>query len=230
MSMKPLHPMEPIEPGKLERLKRNYLVQAWLVLMLALFFGAALAGVHLELGPKIAANKTNETYVKIPEIILGSKLAEELSQQGETLIVEPHTVSVEKEQRGIVYTIYEASYPDGKLAGWVAKSSGQGYADKIELLIGFSPSVDTLTGIFILDQKETPGLGNKIITLDWRQQFSNLKTLQPIEVTKGGGSDPNQVDAITGATISSRSVTRIVNNAVADLRGPLTAMANARGK
>lgn len=223
--------MEPMKPSTLERLKHNYIFQAWLVLMLALFFGASLAGVHLKLGPKIEDNKINETREKIPEIILGSEQTEELTKSGKSLIIEPHSVSVDRDNRKIFYTIYEARYPDGKLAGWVAKASGQGYADKIELLIGFNPSIDTITGIFILDQKETPGLGNKIITVDWRQQFSNIKTVQPIEVTKSGAKDPNQIDAITGATISSRSVTRIVNTTVNDLRGPLTAMAaKAKGK
>jgi len=231
LTMKPLPPMEPMAPSTLERLKHNYILQAWLVLMLALFFGASLAGVHLKLGPRIEQNKINETRERIPELILGSAQVEELTKEGKSLIIEPHTVSVEKDGRKVFYTIYEAKYPDGKLAGWVAKSSGQGYADKIELLVGFSPSIETITGIFILDQKETPGLGNKIITVDWRQQFSNIKTVQPIQVTKTGAKDPNQIDAITGATISSRSVTRIVNTTVNDLRGPLTAMAaNVKGK
>jgi len=223
--------MDPMAKSTLERLKSNYIFQAWLVLMLALFFGASLAGVHLRLGPKIEENKINETRHKIPEIILGSFQAEELAKGGKSLAIKAHTISVEKQGRKVFYNVYEARYPDGKLAGWVAKSSGQGYADKIELLIGFSPSVDAITGIFILDQKETPGLGNKIITVDWRQQFANIKTVQPIEVTKSGAKDPNQIDAITGATISSRSVTQIVNTTVNDLRGPLAAMAkNAKDK
>lgn len=223
--MKPLPPIDPLARNTLERLKNNYIFQAWLVLMLALFFGASLAGVHLELGPKIEENKINETRHKIPEIILGSAQAEELAKEGRSLIIKPHTVTVEKQGLKIPYTVYEARYSDGKPAGWVAKSSGQGYADKIELLVGFSPSIDAITGVFILNQKETPGLGNKIITVDWRQQFAGIKTVQPIEVVKSGKQNPSQIDAITGATISSRSVTRIVNNTVNDLRGPLGEMA-----
>ena len=229
--MKPLPPMEPIAAGTLQRLKHNYIFQAWLVLMLALFFGASLAGVYLKLDPRIEQNKLNETREKIPEILLGSAQIEDLSEQGESLAIKPHTLSVEKDNRTVFYTAYEARFPDGKPAGWVAKASGQGYADKIELLVGFSPSIETITGIFILDQKETPGLGNKIVAVDWRQQFRNIKLDQPIEVSKTVAKEPNQVDAITGATISSRSVTQIVNTTVHDLLGPLTALAaNAEEK
>jgi len=223
--MKPLTPMDPMARSTLERLKNNYIIQAWLVLMLALFFGASLAGVHLRLGPKIEENKANETRHRIPEIILGSPRAEEFAREGKSLAIKAHTISVEKQGREVFYGVYEARDLDGKLAGWVAKSAGQGYADKIELLIGFSPSAETITGIFILDQKETPGLGNKIITVDWRQQFANIRTIEPIEVTKTGAKDPRQIDAITGATISSRSVTQIVNVTVKDLRDPLAALA-----
>ena len=51
------------------------------------------------------------------------------------------------------------------------KTKGQGYADTIERLLGLSTDFRSITGLFVLDQKETPGLGNKIITDAWRSQF-----------------------------------------------------------
>jgi Na+-translocating ferredoxin:NAD+ oxidoreductase subunit G len=225
--MKALPPLEPIARSTIERLKHNYILQAWLVLSLAVFFGASLAGVHLRLGPRIEANKTNESRQRIPEIILGSAQAGESTAQGRSLLVKPHTFSVESGTRKISYSAYEVRHPDGELAGWVVKASGQGYADRIELLIGFAPLGDTITGIFVLDQKETPGLGNKIIGIEWREQFAAMKTTQPIMVTKSGAKRANEVDAITGATISSRSVAQIVNTTINDLRRPLAQMAAA---
>jgi electron transport complex protein RnfG len=112
--------------------------------------------------------------------------------------------------------------------GWVAKASGQGYADKIELLLGLDPEAKSITGLFILEQKETPGLGNKIITDAWRSQFLDKKTDNPLVVVKGGAKVPNEIDAVTGATISSRSVTTIVNTAISDLRDPLAAKASSQ--
>lgn len=198
------------------RFRDNYLFQAWLCILLALFFGFSLAGVQAALGPVIAANKVNETKDKVPELVLGRDAA-----LNTTLKIVPRTIEVEKNGGKKVYTVYEASYPDGKPAGWVTKQSGQGYADRIELLLGLDADARTITGLFILDQKETPGLGNKIIEPAWRDQFADKKTNRPLKVIKGGGAKGNEIDAVAGATISSRSVVAIVNNIVHDLKQPL---------
>ena len=94
-------------------------------------------------------------------------------------------------------------------------------ADKIELLVGFDPGMDTITGLFVLDQKETPGLGNKIITPKWRGQFIGRQLATPLAAVKGGAQKAHEIDAITGATISSKSVVNIINTAAVDLRAPL---------
>jgi electron transport complex protein RnfG len=206
-----------------ERLKTSSLVQAWLVLMLAVSFGISLAGVQLALGPIIETNKVNETLEKVPELVLGKDLAGKMAAQNQSLEITPHRVAVEKAGQEKTYSVYEARYK-GELRGWVVKAKGQGYADAIELLVGLSPEAETLTGLFVLDQKETPGLGNKIITEDWRGQFIGAPASRALVVVKGGAAQPGQIDAVTGATISSQSVTAMINTAVGDLRKPLTAM------
>lgn len=184
------------------------------MLLLSLLFGGSLAAVQLVLGPEIESNKINETRQKVPELI-AAPLAEQPLVE-----VEPSTVDVEKKGKKVVYSVFKASL-NGNPAGWVAKTSGNGYADKIELLIGFDSAVKTITGLYILDQKETPGLGNKIIELSWRSQFEKKSTETPLTVVKTGAKASNEINAITGATISSRSVTGIINSAMADLKGPL---------
>jgi electron transport complex protein RnfG len=103
----------------------------------------------------------------------------------------------------------------------VVKTAGQGYSDKVELLLGLDPTFTKITGLFILEQKETPGLGNKMIFPEWRGQFIGKPTAPPLKVVKTGAQAKNEIDAITGATISSRSVVSIVNGAVQALREPL---------
>jgi electron transport complex protein RnfG len=103
----------------------------------------------------------------------------------------------------------------------VAKTGGQGYADKIEILIGFDHALKTITGLFVLDQKETPGLGNKIIEPAWRGQFKDKSTQTPLSVVKTGAKAAHEINAITGATISSKSVTGIINSATGDLKKSL---------
>ena len=215
---------ETTSPDESRGLKDNYIIQAWLVLILALAFGASLAGVHLTLSSTIEANKINETREKVPELVLGVAQAQKLAEQNQSLTIEPLTIGVEKKDKKNFYNVYKAA-KDDKLMGWVAKTSGQGYADKIELLIGLDPSAEKITGLFILDQKETPGLGNKITDPDWRGKFNEKSTSRALVAAKRGAKAPNEIDAITGATISSRAVCTIINKAMNDLKAPLATRA-----
>lgn len=220
-TMKPIEPMEPMPLSTMERIINNNIVQAWLVLMLAIFFGASLAGIQITLGPKIEENKINETREKVPELVLGAEKAEALAASGEQLQIMPKPLTVQKANKTATYNVFETRDTENTLLGWVVKTSGQGYADKIELLLGLNPDATEVTGVFVLEQKETPGLGNKIVTDEWRGQFAGKSTDMPLGVVKGGKGGERDINAITGATISSRSVTNIVNTAIADLKGPL---------
>jgi electron transport complex protein RnfG len=207
--------------------KTSFISQAWLVLSLAICFGALLAGMQIALGPTIEANKINETLQRVPEMVFGKDRARELADRNQDVKITPTSVEVDKAGKTVRYSVYEAE-TEGQLAGWVAKTAGQGYADKIEMLIGFDPEVAKITGIFILDQKETPGLGNKIVTDEWRGQFIAKSTAAPLAAVKGNAGAGNEIDAITGATISSKAVTDAINTAVNDLRNPLSD--KAKGK
>jgi len=205
------------------RLKKSSLIQAWLVLLLAVGFGISLASVQLTLGPKIEQNKINETRERIPLLVLGKSLANKMEAENQTLTVQPRQIAVESTGKTKFYRIYETRY-QGNLRGWVVKTKGQGYADRIELLLGLSPDLGTITGLFVLDQKETPGLGNKIVTDSWRNQFVHKPTVPPLKAVKTSTDAPGEIDAITGATISSKSVIGLVNAAIRDLHQPLSAI------
>ncbi len=213
--------MEPLSPTAFERLRNNNIIQAWLVLLLVLCFGSSLAGIQMYLGPVIEENKINETREKVPELVMGAEAAQKLAEAGDSLNITPQSVVVDKPGKKAIYNVYEAADKTGKRLGWVVKTGGQGYADRIELLLGLDPEVKTVTGLFVLEQKETPGLGNKIVTDEWRGQFSGKSTAKALGVVKGGGAGAEDINAITGATISSRAVSDIVNTAVADLKGTL---------
>jgi len=185
---------------------KAYIVQAWLVIALALCFGCALAGVEVAWGPRIEQNKRDETYAQIPRLVPGA-------QKDQTQEVE---VAGRK-----VYRAMGA----GRHLGWVIPAGGLGFADRIELLIGLDRSASTITGLYVLEQKETPGLGNNIVQPKWLGQFAGKKTAAPIAVTKSQTPGESEIQAVTGATISSQSVCRIVNETVAELRDQLAAQA-----
>ncbi len=214
-----LNPM----PGKpANRFRNSTLAQAWLVLILAMAFGSALAAVEVNLSGIIAANKLNETLEKIPELVPGPVPSSPTSSVAASFKVTPGTVTIAAGGKTKVYAVYRATR-QGQPAGWVIKAGGQGYADKIDLLVGIDPRAEAITGLFILEQKETPGLGNKITFAGWRNQFIGKKTDEPLQIIKGSGTAPDTytIDAITGATISSRAVTAIVNKTIGDMKNRL---------
>ncbi|MFB0525967.1 MAG: RnfABCDGE type electron transport complex subunit G [bacterium] len=90
----------------------------------------------------------------------------------------------------------------GKRVGVSIRTKTQGYSGPIEMLMGFNMKGE-ITGLKILNQIETPGLGSKIME-DWfSKQFTKLKA-EDLSFTK---EDPQgKIDAVTAATISSRAV------------------------
>ena len=187
----------------------GYLRQAWLVILLGLLYGGALAGVQTSLGPRIEANRRAETYRVIPQIVPGADSAQ----------TSEHTVSG---RDGLPSRVYRAHTADGQPAGWVLPAAGLGFADRIDLLIGLNPQLHTITGMYVLDQKETPGLGNLISSDSFRAEFAGKSADEPLRVVK---DDPapgrNEIETLSGATISSESVANIVNTAIENLREPL---------
>lgn len=106
-----------------------------------------------------------------------------------------------------------------QLIGVAVEAQGMGYQDVIRVLYGYSFEKDAIVGIRVLESKETPGLGDKI-EKDTAFVGAFVGVLAPIEgVKEGDGTgDPHEVDLITGATISSRTVISIINDRLEVLR------------
>lgn len=103
----------------------------------------------------------------------------------------------------------------GKFIGYAIQGKGPGFQDTIHVLYGYLSSKRTITGMEILDSRETPGLGDKIFKdMDFVGEFINLPMTKDVKaVKKGKKVNDNEIDAITGATISSKAVVRIINKA-----------------
>lgn len=112
---------------------------------------------------------------------------------------------------GTAATIVSAYDKNGNVIGYIVKNSATGYGGAVEVMTGVT--VDgKVTGITILSHSETPGLGAKAKTDDdWRAQF--VDKIKDITVSKDQPGD-NSIDAITGATITSRAVVTAVNEAI----------------
>jgi electron transport complex protein RnfG len=109
------------------------------------------------------------------------------------------------------YVGFDAS---GKRSGVAVQAAEPGFQEELTLMIGFDPSSGAITGYTVLDQKETPGLGDKIERdTAFVAQFAGK--IAPLKGARVPSADVSTVQTITGATISSRAVIRIINNAVA---------------
>ncbi|HNX25961.1 MAG TPA: FMN-binding protein [Phycisphaerae bacterium] len=204
----------------------KYFKQGWLVIAISLAFGALLAGVQLTLGPKIKENQITKSYNRIPLLLLGQDKVNgaKIVIAGDKITVDRDgkaetTLTVQKPENPLDYDVYKVFNGDKQL-GWVVLGKGNGYADEVVCLIGLSPDLKTITGVSVISQKETPNLGSKIQS-PWIYQFAGKAANPPLEVVKNRTASPdnNKIDAISGATISSDSLTAIVNQTVAKFVG-----------
>ncbi|SMP49799.1 FMN-binding protein [Anoxynatronum buryatiense] len=96
-----------------------------------------------------------------------------------------------------------AGYKGGDLVGFTIKVAPGGYGGPIEMMVGIDATAE-ITGIEILEQTETPGLGTKITEESYKTQFTGLTADSSIAV-----------DTIAGATVSSEAVNNGVRAAAA---------------
>ena len=112
---------------------------------------------------------------------------------------------------------------DPEPVGVAFEAIGNGFQGKISIMVGISLDFKKINAIKILEQLETPGLGTKIVEdpsnkedrFWFPNQFKNLTTEPQINVVKNiKPGKPNEIQAITGATISSAAIAKILNNEI----------------
>ncbi len=101
----------------------------------------------------------------------------------------------------------------------VTATSKDGYGGAITVSVGITDSGE-VKGIEFLTLAETAGLGMNADKPEWKGQFAG-RTVEEFAVTKSGASSDNEIDAISGATITSRAVTGAVNSALYFVRSCL---------
>lgn len=99
------------------------------------------------------------------------------------------------------------------VVGYAFKVASKGYGGIIEMMVGISKD-GKIQGIKILSHSETPGLGANAEKPDFSGRFKDKPTDKSLKVVKRTASAPNEIQAMTGATITSRAVTLGVNEVV----------------
>ncbi len=171
-----------------------------------LISGLAIVGIYEITLPTITANKARELREAVFKVLPGVSYMQKLILKEGSLI--PTTQKEPDEQ-----PIYGGYSSNGAFVGYAIPGEGPGWQDTIKLLYGYLPEKRLVVGMEVLESRETPGLGDKIYKdANFVANFDNL-SIDPeiVVVKKGKKSAPNEVDAITGATISSKAVVKIIN-------------------
>ena len=112
-----------------------------------------------------------------------------------------------------VENVLKAVDASGNDLGFVITSlSNDSYGGVVKLSVGLKED-GTITGIEFLEINDTPGLGLKAKEPAFKDQFTG-KNAQSLSVTKSGNADDTQINAISGATITSSATTNAVNAAL----------------
>ena len=112
-----------------------------------------------------------------------------------------------------VENVLKAVDASGNELGFVITSlSNDSYGGVVKLSVGLKED-GTITGIEFLEINDTPGLGLKAKEPAFKDQFTG-KNAQSLSVTKSGNADDTQINAISGATITSKAITKALNASV----------------
>jgi electron transport complex protein RnfG len=170
--------------------------------------GLAVVGIFLLTLPRIERNRAEALEAAIFRVLEGARSRAAFVLRGEDLVrFESPEGGLPKEEA--VYAGYDEA---GALLGFAIPAEGAGFQDTIKLIYGFDPGARRVVGMEVLESRETPGLGDKIIKdADFVGAFRDLAVEPEIVAVKSGSSGDNEIDAISGATISSKAVVKIIN-------------------
>lgn len=169
---------------------------------ISLLSGGLLSAWNSVTAPRIAEHRMNEMRLAIKEVLPPYDYYDVLSKDQWTLYIGKK--ENEPEPVGVAFRIV-----------------GNGFQGPISMMIGVRSDFNRITGLKILEQGETPGLGSKILEdpsnkeqpLWFTQQFKGLDLFPKIMVIKN--AEPThtfEIQAISGATISSKAIAEIINS------------------
>ena len=158
-----------------------------------MFSGLAIVGIFLVTQPMIERNRAEALEAAIYRVLEGARSRVAfVIREGKLARFESPDGSLPKEEA--VYAGYDEA---GALLGFAVPAEGPGFQDTIKLLYGYNLEKQRVVGMEVLESRETPGLGDKIIKdAEFVGNFRDLAVEPDIVAVKGGGA---------GRTRSTRS-------------------------
>ncbi|MCP4156770.1 MAG: FMN-binding protein, partial [bacterium] len=155
------------------------------------------------------------------QVLPGSVSYQTLVMQNKALqlVEESETTTIEED----IPRVYVGFSETGERIGFAIATEEPGFQDVIGGIFGYDPNKEAIIGFVVLESKETPGLGDKIMKdAAFKENFIAL-SINPgiVAVKKGEKRQDNEVEAITGATISSKAVVRLLQKGIEEWQKPI---------
>lgn len=176
--------------------------------IIALSVGLLLSVANFFTKDTIAAAKAKEITNALSQVLPAAQSFEEMAPEGAD---------------AMVTTLYVGKDASGETAGYCVQTQPSGYGGAIVMMVGIAKD-GSVQGVSITESSETPGLGALASEDKFKKQYEGLT--EPAQVNKDGGD----IEAISGATITSRAVTSGVNAALETVRPLLEEAGGAAGE
>ena len=187
----------------------NKLYPVAFIVALCCVCASVLTFAHTQWADRIAAN---ERFARERAIVDAFGLLESGMTREQIEDLYERSVAVKKQKK---MTVYKGRL-SGKLIGYAVEVNGRGHEGPIRGILAVDAGRKHVLALRIYDQTETPGLGGRIESPKWLRQFAGKSTKDGI-VVSATRTGPNVVQAITGASTTSRTVNGMVNKAIAEL-------------
>ena len=182
-----------------------------IVLVMALtgfLSGSAIVGIYLGTKNRIEENRQRALENAIQVILPGTHTIQKYRYKNAGL----EKVEMTRKDIDPKDLLYVGLGKAGEVKGYAIPAKGPGFMDDISLIYGYHSRSRTIVGMAVLESRETPGLGDKIIFDEaFHKNFETLRVDPQITGVKHGTkSKDNEIDCISGATISSKAVAKIL--------------------
>ncbi len=160
----------------------------------------------------VANNVTIDLIAAAQEKSNNEALKEVLSQSESFIPLDREKLNEILSENKNVIDIYIGNGKTGEIVGYAIKTVSSGYGGELEVMTGISVDGE-IAGMKVVSHSETPGLGANSTTPQFQNQFVGKSVTSKIAVSKSTPKD-NEIQAIAGATITSKSVSNAVNEAI----------------
>lgn len=195
-------------------MKNKFLKNCLALFVITLVAGVSLAFVN-EVTKEPIAKAQDKARLEAYEVVYPNAEFKVMNNSDEILKASSKSLEKENLSQCSVDDVLAVTDKNGNLIGYVfSATSPSGYGGDIKVAIGVSNKTNKITGFTVLSHSETAGLGAKATEDEFKSQFIG-KSANGINYTKNGASNDTEIDALSGATITSNAVCEAVDSALA---------------